>query len=100
MPGFAGMISRTVGRMVFDRTGLRGRYDLSLRFRFPGQTADDADAPPEIFTALQEQLGLKLEATRGPVDVLVIDSATRPVNDDFVLPAQDSAPPRQGPTPQ
>jgi uncharacterized protein (TIGR03435 family) len=93
MPGFAGMISRTVGRMVFDRTGLQGRYDLSLRFRFPGQTASDADAPPEIFTALQEQLGLKLEATRGPVDVLVIESATRPVNDDFVMPDQQHAPP-------
>jgi uncharacterized protein (TIGR03435 family) len=93
MSAFAGMISRTVGRMVFDRTGLQGRYDLSLRFRLPGQIADDADAPPEIFTALQEQLGLKLEATRGPVDVLVIDTATRPVNDDFVIPDQQNAPP-------
>ncbi len=99
MPGFAGMISRTVGRMVFDRTGLQGRYDLTLRFRFPGQTSDDADAPPEIFTALQEQLGLKLEATRGPVDVLVIDSAARPVNDDFVLPDQQNAPPPPARTP-
>jgi uncharacterized protein (TIGR03435 family) len=99
MPAFAGMISRTGGRMVFDRTGLQGRYDVSLRFRFPGQTSDDADAPPEIFTALQEQLGLKLEATRGPVDVLAIDSATRPVNDDFVLPDQQNAPPPPARTP-
>jgi uncharacterized protein (TIGR03435 family) len=54
-------------------------------------SAADGDATqraPELFTALQEQLGLKLEATRGPVEVLVIESAEHPVNDDFVMPAQ------------
>jgi uncharacterized protein (TIGR03435 family) len=74
---------------VVDRTGLTGRYDFTLRF-FPtegstpvmnGQPAtpspDDA-AAPSIFTAVQEQLGLKLESTKGTVEGLVIDHVERP----------------------
>lgn len=67
------------GRYVVDKTGLAGRYDFDLHW-----TPDDtpADSPlangPSIFTAVQEQLGIKLEPTSAPVEVLVIDSAQPP----------------------
>jgi len=67
------------GRYLIDKTGLTGRYDFELHW-----TPDDtpADSPlvggPSIFTAVQEQLGLKLEPSTAPLDVLVIDSAQRP----------------------
>lgn len=63
------------GRPVVDRTGLTGRFDFTLNWAPEGSIDTDA---PSIFTAVQEQLGLKLEPTRGPVDVLVVDSAERP----------------------
>ncbi len=74
-------LAQLLGRPVLNQTGLTGRYDLSLRW-----TPDDAVAPasaspeasPDIFTAIQEQLGLKLESTKGPVPVLVIDSVQKP----------------------
>jgi uncharacterized protein (TIGR03435 family) len=74
-------LAQVLGRVVVNQTGLSGRYDLTLRW-----TPDDAatlaspspDVPPDIFTAIQEQLGLKLESTKGPVPVLVIDSAEKP----------------------
>jgi uncharacterized protein (TIGR03435 family) len=63
-----------------DRTGLTGIYDLELRFS--GEPVAGAPPPspdaPSIFTALQEQLGLKLDAERETVDVLVIDRIERP----------------------
>jgi len=64
---------------VLDRTGLEGTFDLDLTF-----TPDAAAIPigaagaPSLFTALQEQLGLKLESAREPVEVLVIDRAEPP----------------------
>jgi uncharacterized protein (TIGR03435 family) len=66
------------GRSVVDRTGLTGRFDFTLNWAPDGATDSDA---PSIFTALQEQLGFKLEPARGPVDVLVVDSAERPTPD-------------------
>ena len=66
-------------RVVVDRTGLRGFYDLKLRWS-PDAVNGAADAP-SLFTALQEQLGLKLEPTKGVVDVLVIDHVERPTPD-------------------
>ena len=77
-----------VGRLVVDRTGLTGTFDIDLRwtpdsaFIDRGQSAAqslsfESNEPP-LFTAIQEQLGLKLERTRGPVDVLVIDHVERP----------------------
>jgi len=63
------------GRPVVDRTGLTGRFDFTLTWAPEGTTDTDA---PSIFTALQEQLGLKLEPATGPVDVLVVDSVERP----------------------
>lgn len=79
-----------VGRYVDDRTGLTGDWDFELTFA-PNSAggappigaeppAADPDAP-SLFTALQEQLGLKLEATRGPVPIVVIDRLERPVTD-------------------
>ena len=79
--------SRMAGRVVVDRTGLQGRYDFELKFNPDGElTAAPAagrppDALPSFFVALEEQLGLKLEPQRAPVDVVVIDSIQRPVED-------------------
>jgi uncharacterized protein (TIGR03435 family) len=70
-----------VSRVVLDKTGLTGRYDFKLRWT-PDDTPADAAAPDSgegsIFTALQEQVGLKLEPQKGPVEVLVIDHIERP----------------------
>jgi uncharacterized protein (TIGR03435 family) len=74
---------------VVDQTGLSEKYDFILKFTpDPGQmtglggapppAADSLDAPPDIFTAFQQQLGLKLENTRAPVDVIVIDRLEKP----------------------
>jgi uncharacterized protein (TIGR03435 family) len=74
-----------LGRPVQDQTGLAGRYDLKLDFApiQPSATSiqegvSSEPAGPDIFTAVQEQLGLKLESTKGPVPVLVIDHIERP----------------------
>jgi uncharacterized protein (TIGR03435 family) len=80
MGQLAPLVSLVVGRPVVDRTGLTGTYDLELRFSgdpVAGGPAPDP-AAPSIFTALQEQLGLKLDAEREIVDVLVIDRIDRP----------------------
>jgi uncharacterized protein (TIGR03435 family) len=81
-------LGSNVQRVVVDRTGLDGRFGLTLEFtpdRTPLPLAADATPPPadkpSIFTALQDQLGLKLEAERGPVDVVVIDHIERPTPD-------------------
>ncbi len=76
----APMISLLVGRPVVDRTGLTGVYDLELKFsgdRVDGALPPDPNAP-SIFTALPEQLGLKLDAQRETVDVLVVERIERP----------------------
>jgi uncharacterized protein (TIGR03435 family) len=87
MPAFGQLLSRMAGRTVIDHTGLTGRFDITLSYANPSVVAaGGASEAPELFTALQEQLGLKLEATRGPVDVLVIDGADHPVNDNFEMP--------------
>ena len=79
MEDLARTLSYELERKVTDETGLEGRYDLLLQFTPEGRSA--AGSPDEfgsIFTALQEQLGLKLESQRAPVEVLVIDSVERP----------------------
>jgi uncharacterized protein (TIGR03435 family) len=76
---------------VVDQTGLgSARYNFILKWTpdssrsQPGGIAagappvDNADAPPDIFTAMQQQLGLKLESTKAPVDVMVIDHVEKP----------------------
>jgi uncharacterized protein (TIGR03435 family) len=70
-----------VSRVVLDKTGLTGRYDFSLQWT-PDDSPGDASLPDSsggsLFTALQEQLGLKLEPQKGPVEVVVIDHVARP----------------------
>jgi uncharacterized protein (TIGR03435 family) len=68
-----------VGRAVVDRTALTGVFDWTLEWT-PAGTAN-ADAGTSIFTALREQLGLKLESQRMPIDVLVVDHAEHPSPD-------------------
>ena len=94
MQGLARILSMQLGRSVVDQTGLTGNYDYSLNWTpdnapppMPGggpeggpsrsDNAGDA-AGPSLFTAMQEQLGLKLEATKGMVDVIVIDHIDAP----------------------
>jgi uncharacterized protein (TIGR03435 family) len=94
LSSLASSLVQTVERIVVDRTGLSGNFDFYVRwtperlppgaptdrpFRMNGAEIDPSG--PSIFTALQEQLGLKLESTRGPVDVLVIDHVERPSPD-------------------
>ena len=88
MAGAADMLAAPptgIGRQVVDRTGLTGYYDMDLEFKFafgPPGTAPAAADPegPSIFTAVQEQLGLKLESAKGKADVIVIDSADHPTD--------------------
>jgi uncharacterized protein (TIGR03435 family) len=79
---------RGVGQIVQDKTGLTGNYDFALKFWFTqmrptSDSAPDGQPPdpaggPSIFTAIQQQLGLKLESTKGPVQIVVIDHVERP----------------------
>jgi uncharacterized protein (TIGR03435 family) len=73
-------LAETLGRVVVDNTGITGRYKIALTWTpddrvAPPSGASADDAGPSIFTALQEQLGLKLESDKGPVQVLVIHNA-------------------------
>jgi uncharacterized protein (TIGR03435 family) len=86
MPDLAGMLSGYVGRTVQDRTGVKGLFDFKLDWTpdesqstapdGAGETPPDASGP-SIFTALQERLGLKLEPSKGPVEIIVIDHAEK-----------------------
>ena len=83
-------MSDRVGRAVVDRTNLPGYFDLDLEFALPSRPGDlsgdlsdpaadhSVDSTPSIYTALSEQLGLKLESQKSSVDVLVIDNAQKP----------------------
>jgi uncharacterized protein (TIGR03435 family) len=66
-----------LGRIVQDRTGLAGPYNIEFEFDFNAATEANY-AGPSIFTALKEQLGLKLEAAKGPLQLVIIDSANTP----------------------
>jgi uncharacterized protein (TIGR03435 family) len=100
MTSLTQLLTQATGRVVLDKTGLTGLYDWELRFdptvfmallpqlgiNIPGAGAGaTANSPfadsPSLLTALQEQLGLKLDSQRGPVEVLVIDSAEMPQPD-------------------
>jgi uncharacterized protein (TIGR03435 family) len=88
--GFIRMLSQRVGRPVIDKTGINGSFDFHLEFapdEFSGGTRGDPaiqagalpdSSGPTIFTAVQEQLGLKLESARGPGEFLVVDHVERP----------------------
>ena len=88
------VLSFQLGRTISDQTGLKGKYDFNLRWtpdedspsmsvgqreaaNALGPAAPPDSSGPSLFTALQEQLGLKLESTKGPVDVIVIDHIER-----------------------
>jgi len=86
MADFVSVLQRAVlDRPVVDKTGLTGRYDFNLEWApdestFNGElpaSSSDASEPP-FFSAIQQQLGLRLEATRGPVDTIVVDHAEHP----------------------
>lgn len=86
MSSLADMLSDQVGRTVVDRTGMKGDYDLKLKWTSDDQAANasdngTADSSPGITTALQEQLGLKLVSGKGPVSTLVVDSIAMPTAD-------------------
>ena len=66
------------GRHAVDRTGLEGVYRIEVRWSPDNGAGLPADAPPEIFTAVREQLGLRLQAATAPTEVVVIESAERP----------------------
>ena len=84
MTQLAYKLSRLLQRPVVNNTGLEGNYDFKLQWTpdtdpsAPEGQSADTSVGPSIFTALQEQLGLRLEATKGPVDTLVIDHVERP----------------------
>jgi len=77
----ANQLGYALDRPVIDKTGLTGKYDLSLKWTPDNQPPSDKsseDQAPGLFTAVQEQLGLKLESSKGPVDTLVIDHIEMP----------------------
>jgi uncharacterized protein (TIGR03435 family) len=93
MTSLANLLSQQLHRTVLDKTGLTAKYDLELNwtpdqgsdpmFKGPEGSPQRADAAPDssgpsIFTALQEQLGLKLQSANGPVETLVIDHVEMP----------------------
>ena len=91
---FAQSLGMFAGRIVVDHTGLTGTYDLSLTWTPDQMPRPAGDGPPpqingvavdpngpSLFTAVQEQLGLKLDSQRGPVETLVIDRAEKPVEE-------------------
>ena len=91
MGHFADLLqSAVLDRPVVDRTGLEGRFNFTLNWtpdesqfrsfgpRPPGPATPDPNAPPGLFTAIQEQIGLKLDRGNAPVEVIVIDRVERP----------------------
>jgi uncharacterized protein (TIGR03435 family) len=83
------MVMRSVGRPVIDRTGLTGRYTFAANLQDlpPGATADDVkravvESDTAIFSALEDQLGLKLTAAREAIDLLIVDHADRVPTED------------------
>jgi uncharacterized protein (TIGR03435 family) len=93
MAGVAQMLAQQLGRPVTDKTGIEGKFDVEMHWTpEPGQgggpfgggppppdaVASSDTSGPSLFTAVQEQLGLKLESQKGPVEMLVIDSVSKP----------------------
>jgi uncharacterized protein (TIGR03435 family) len=71
-------LSKVAGRDVVDKTAITGRYDLKLQWTPDDGAAPAAGSGPSLYTALEEQLGLKLEPAKGPVQVLVVDHVEMP----------------------
>ena len=86
---FAALLQNSMNRPVVEQSGLSEKYDFTLTFTLdatqaallggpPAHAADNPDAVPDLSSALQQQLGLKLEPTKAPVDDMVIDKVERP----------------------
>ena len=78
------MLQEEVGRVIVDKTGLHGLFDINLEFAAeptvdPTIAGQPISSVPGIFTAIQEQLGLKLESANGRVELLMIDHAEKPL---------------------
>ena len=79
MADFAFILQLMLNKPVLDQTGLSGRFDFVLKWTPDNEkVADEAVASPGIFTAMQEEIGLKLEAVKAPAEVLVVDAVERP----------------------
>ncbi len=87
----ADMLAFVMGRVVTDNTGLKGNYNIKLDWTpddFQGRGAERPDVPPgslegpNVFAAMREQLGLKLESRKGPVEMLIVERAEKPSGDD------------------
>lgn len=95
MANLADILSRSLDRIIIDKTGLQGNFSINLRFapdnsRFvllDSTVTPALDARPSVFTAVSEQLGLALKSERDPIDVLVIDRVEMPSEN------RDSPPP-------
>ena len=96
MPELASVFQRAaLDRPVVDHTGLSGRYDFDLewtpdesQFGGLGRKETPESTKPDLFTAIQQQLGLRLEATKGPIATLVIDRAERPRTTKYFAPIE------------
>lgn len=78
MTSLTNLLTDRIHRTVIDKTGLAGNYDFALSWGKSETSEEQTDSAPPLFTALQEQLGLKLEATKGPVETLVVDHIEMP----------------------
>jgi uncharacterized protein (TIGR03435 family) len=89
LENFTNSLSRNLNRTVIDKTGLKGRYDIKMEWtpeqpppmQMPEEQKQSPSAGatgPSIFTAIHEQLGLKLESQKGPVDVFIVERAEKP----------------------
>ena len=84
---FVRSIQSSAGRIMIDRTGLEGDYEFTFRYSTPrpGGGPPDPDAAPDLFTALSEQLGLKVEPTRTTSEFLIVEHIEK-----FVCPTVTS----------
>ncbi len=83
MSELADSLASAAGRPVVDRTGVTGRYGFTLNFTpvTPPDAGGDSE-PPDFFTAVQQQLGLRLESRRQPIEILVVDRAERTIGEN------------------
>jgi uncharacterized protein (TIGR03435 family) len=83
MSNLASYLAQMLHKQVIDKTGLAGKYDIVLKWQpdeMPGESHETTggETLPSIFTVLQEELGLRLDAVKGPVDVIVVDHVEMP----------------------
>lgn len=81
MASLVNILSSYLQRIVVDKTGLAGNYDFELKWSPDDASTTDANAPPPLITAVQEQLGLRLHPAKAPIEIFVVDRAEMPVED-------------------